>query len=109
MGRGGESVREAAMLQRRLQDMSDIAERELIGIRRRQLSPITCYGREVWGDRPKFQPAVDTGRDPLADRAKKMAWHVQMPGKPRPQTCGATATRLAPRGRVRKLSPSRSS
>merc|ERR1719498_1396973 len=39
-----DSSQEAAKLQRRLQAMGDIAERELMTIRRRQLSPITCYG-----------------------------------------------------------------
>lgn len=63
--------RVAAQLQRTLQAIDDVADRELIGIHKRQLSPITCYGRELWGDRPKYHASGSDG-DPLASTARKM-------------------------------------
>lgn len=82
----GDGTRLAAALQRKLQGIGDIAERELLTInRRRQLSPITVCGREVWGERPEYQPARRHG-DPLTETARKMKCASQKPRRPMSRT-----------------------
>lgn len=62
--------------------MGDLAEKELLSInRRRQLSPITVCGREVWGDRVEYQPAQGRG-DPLTESARKIKCASQKPRRP---------------------------
>lgn len=92
MGRDAASAQNpfggAAQLQRRLQAMDDVAERELRSIdRQQQLSPINCRRREIWGDRLKFRPS-SSDRDSLSEAARKMAWGGhERSVKPRPRTC----------------------
>lgn len=83
----------AASLQRRLQAMGDMAERELKSIQR-QLSPIN---REVFGQRPLLASQPErravSGKDPLAEALQRRAaeklrsrvWAAPMPaGRRRP-------------------------